>query len=84
LKYKLNKKKMKDKFIELLKEALENEDLDIKMSDNFRAYDEWDSLTLLTVIAMIDEEYGVVLEGNVFDGLKTVEDLYNEINKNLS
>ena len=75
---------MKDKFIELLKEALENEDLDIKMSDNFRAYDEWDSLTLLTVIAMIDEEYGVVLEGNVFDGLKTVEDLYNEINKNLS
>jgi len=75
---------MENKFIELFKEALENEDLEIKMSDNFRDYDEWDSLTLLTVIAMIDEEYDIVIEGDAFDKLKTVEDLYSEILKNKS
>ena len=75
---------MKDKFIELLKEAFENEDLEIKMIDKFRDYDEWDSLTLLTVIAMIDEEYDIVIEGDAFDKLQTVEDLYKEILKNRS
>lgn len=72
---------MKNRFIELLKEALENDELEIKMSDNFRDYDEWDSLTLLTVIAMIDEEYDIVIEGDQFDKLLTVEDLFNEIKK---
>lgn len=72
---------MKNRFIELLKEALENDELEIKMSDNFRDYDEWDSLTLLTVIAMIDEEYDIVIEGDRFDKLSTVEDLFNEIKK---
>ena len=75
---------MKNKFIELMKEALENEELEINMSDNFRDYDEWDSLTLLTVIAMIDEEYEVVIEGDAFDKLETVEDMYNEIVKNVT
>ena len=70
---------MKDKFIALFKDALENEDLEINMSDNFRDYDEWDSLTLLTVIAMIDEEYEVVIEGETFDKLETVEDLFDKI-----
>lgn len=72
---------MKNRFIELLKEALENDELEIKMSDNFRDYDEWDSLTLLTVIAMIDEEYDIVIEGDRFDKLLTVEDLFEEIKK---
>lgn len=72
---------MKNRFIELLKEALENDELEINMSDNFRDYDEWDSLTLLTVIAMIDEEYDIVIEGDRFDKLLTVEDLFDEIKK---
>jgi len=72
---------MKNRFIELLKEALENDELEINMSDNFRDYDEWDSLTLLTVIAMIDEEYDIVIEGDRFDKLLTVEDLFEEIKK---
>jgi acyl carrier protein len=75
---------MKNRFIELFKEALENEELEINMEDNFRDYDEWDSLTLLTVIAMIDEEYEIIIEGDRFDKLQTVGDVYNEIVKNKS
>jgi acyl carrier protein len=70
---------MEQKFILLLKETLEIEDRDIAMSDSFRDYDEWDSLGLLSVIAMIDEEYDVIIESNAFQKLQTVSDIYNYI-----
>jgi acyl carrier protein len=70
---------MEQKFILLLKETLEIEDRDIAMSDAFRNYDEWDSLGLLSVIAMIDEEYDVIIESNAFQKLQTVSDIYNYI-----
>jgi acyl carrier protein len=70
---------MEQKFILLLKETLEIEDRDIAMSDTFRDYDEWDSLGLLSVIAMIDEEYDVIIESNAFQKLQTVSDIYNYI-----
>jgi acyl carrier protein len=70
---------MKQKFIEQFRETLEIEDRSISESDNFREYDEWDSLTLLSVIAMIDEEFGVIIESNDFKKLITVGDIYNYI-----
>lgn len=70
---------MEQKFILLLKETLEIEDRDIAMSDTFRDFDEWDSLGLLSVIAMIDEEYDVIIESNAFQKLQTVSDIYNYI-----
>jgi acyl carrier protein len=70
---------MEQKFILLLKETLEIEDRDITISDSFRDYDEWDSIGLLSVIAMIDEEYNVIIESNAFQKLQTVSDIYNYI-----
>ena len=70
---------MEQKFIDLFKETLEIEDRTISLSDNFRAFDEWDSLALLSVIAMIDEEYDIIIESNIFQKLQTVGDIYNYI-----
>ena len=70
---------MEQKFILLLKETLEIEDRDVSMSDTFRDFDEWDSLGLLSVIAMIDEEYDVIIESNVFQKLLKVADIYTYI-----
>ena len=56
---------MEKKFIELFKEVLEIEDKEISLNDNFRDYDEWDSLTFLSLIAMIDDEFGIVIETDV-------------------
>jgi acyl carrier protein len=67
---------MEEKFIEKLKEALEIEDHEINMSDEFRTYDEWDSLAYLSLIAMLDEEYDIQMEEAEFKKLRTVEDLY--------
>lgn len=43
----------------------------------FHDIDEWSSLIGLSVIAMVDEEYDVILKGNDIRSAKTIEDLYN-------
>jgi acyl carrier protein len=43
----------------------------------FKALDEWGSMLALSIIAMIDEEYDVVLKGDDIRNSKTIEALYN-------
>jgi acyl carrier protein len=73
---------MEQKFVDLFKETLEIEDREISLTDEFRGFDEWDSLALVSVIAMIDEEYDVIIESNSFQKLQTVGDIYNYIQAN--
>ena len=68
-----------EKFIELFSEALERED-EIKMQDEFREYPEWSSIAYLSVIAMMDEEYGVQIEEAEFKKLRTVQALHDACN----
>lgn len=64
-----------EKFVEKLAEAIERED-EIRMEDEFRSYPEWSSIAYLSVIAMMDEEYGVQIEESEFKKLQTVQSLY--------
>jgi Phosphopantetheine attachment site. len=43
---------------------------------DFRQLDEWSSLIALSVIAMIDEEYDVVIKGDDVKSSKTIQDLF--------
>jgi acyl carrier protein len=70
---------MEEKFIDALKEALEMEDQEVNFSDNFRDYDTWDSLSRLSLIAVLDSEFDVQIEDAEFAKLVTVEDLYNAV-----
>jgi len=72
---------MTDKFIDLFKETLEISDDSVQLDTEFRKLSQWDSLAFLSVIAMIDEEYEVVIEGNDFLKLITVADVIKEIEK---
>lgn len=73
---------MKTKFIELFAEVLELEgEHGLTPTTIFRDLEEWDSLAYLSVIAMIDEEYDIVIEGNDFKRLTTIGDLISEIQK---
>ena len=67
-----------EQFINAFKEALEIEG-DIKMEDNFRDFDEWDSLARLSLIAMMDQEYDIQIESEAFEALQTVGDLYHAV-----
>lgn len=67
---------MRKEFINKLREALEMEDgAEVNLNDNFRDYENWDSLNRLNLIAMLDDEYGVQIENEEFENLKTVGDL---------
>ena len=42
----------------------------------FKNLDEWSSLLALSIIAMVDEEYGVALKGDDIRSADTLEDLF--------
>ncbi len=61
-----------EELIVKLSELLEVEDLDL--SRKFSDYDEWDSLALLSVLAMLDSEYGVSMNGARLKEFANIED----------
>lgn len=69
-------------FIEKFAEAIEIEDSSMITPETvFRELDEWDSLTYLSVIAFLDEEFDVQIENAEFKELITIQDLYNRVTK---
>ena len=73
---------MKEKFLNTIAEAFEVDSSDeIKMNQEFRQHDNWDSLTKLSLIAALDEEFDVIIEDKEFENLHTFEDLFEHIKK---
>ena len=62
------------KFAELFDDTPASE---ITPSTAFHDLDEYSSLVSLSLIAMVDEEYGVTLTGNDIRSAATVEELFN-------
>lgn len=52
---------------------------EIKAETAFRDLDEWSSLIALSVIAMVDDEYGVTLKGDDIKNATTVQDVFNRV-----
>jgi acyl carrier protein len=73
---------MEQKFITLFKEAIDSENDQITMDTKFRDLEEWDSLAALSVIAMLDEEYDMIIDGNKFQKLETLSEILNYISEN--
>tara|TARA_B100002003_G_C13694420_1_gene349719 strand:+ start:284 stop:505 length:222 start_codon:yes stop_codon:yes gene_type:complete len=69
---------VKEVFLTRFSQILER-DLEITLEDEFRLYEEWDSLTFLSILSMIDDEYGVNIDSKTFERLTTVEDIYDFI-----
>lgn len=70
---------MEQEFLEHVKETLEIDDRELNLDDNFRNYPEWSSLAFLSIIAMIDEEYDVIINGDTFKTLETLGDVLRAI-----
>lgn len=69
------------KFIELFAEQFDDTDTDLFTADTvFKDLEEWDSLTSLSVIAMVDEELDKRISGENLNTCDTIGDLYNLIN----
>ena len=76
--------KMKtDDFINELKEALEieDEDQEITLETNLKELEEYDSLSVLSIIAMIDKYFGKQIPSLDFIKITTIKSLMGLIGK---
>ena len=51
----------------------------INIDTPFRNIDEWSSMMVLMIIAMVDEEMGVTLTGDEIKSANTVRDIYEVV-----
>jgi len=66
-------------FCDKLASILETKE--VKFEDILKNFELWDSLTVLSIIIMIDSEYGVTVYAKEIMELKTVQDLYLFVQK---
>ena len=50
---------------------------EFKADTEFKTLVDWSSMTALSIIAMIDEEYDVTIKGDDIKKSKTIEDMFN-------
>jgi len=65
----------KEEFIQELEEILEIEDSKIEMKTNLKDLKEFDSLSILSIIALLDEKFGKALTAEQLNSITTVESL---------
>lgn len=67
-------------FIENFAAQFDETDATVFTADTkFKQLDEWSSLTALSIIAMVDDEYDVIIKGNDIISSDTIQDLYNVV-----
>jgi acyl carrier protein len=72
-----------EKFIKDFAEQLFDQN-EIGLNNNtvFRDLEDWDSLTAMAVIAMVQDRYNIKIDVANFNKLTTIGDLYQYINEN--
>lgn len=69
-------------FILKLEELFELTNGSIGIDDNFREYEVWDSLALLSLMAMLEDEYSTTIPRDEFQKINTIHELFNYVNIN--
>jgi len=68
-----------EEFIDLLKEIMEIEDRDIRLETNLKEMSEYDSLVVLEIVALADENFGKHLAAKQITAVTTVKSLMEAI-----
>jgi acyl carrier protein len=61
---------MNQELLTKLEEILEEDNLDLSLK--FEDFDEWDSLTSLSLIAMVDSDYKITITNNLIESFENV------------
>ena len=66
-----------DEFLQNLRDALNQPDLEIQPDDKLQDLPNWDSLSILMTISMLDMEYGLTVSSRDLQACPSVGDLYD-------
>lgn len=69
-----------NEFIEKFKEALDIEG-EFDVNTELEEFEEWDSMGYISVMSMLDEEYGEEVNADQLKACKTLADLYELVSK---
>jgi acyl carrier protein len=73
-----------ENFLEQFIAQFDTEPTGVTMDTDFRDIDGWDSLTALSLISMIDDEYNVKLSGEELKSSKSITDIFNIVKTKVS
>lgn len=68
---------LKDFIANFAEQFDDTESSEIQADTEYRELDEWTSLTALSIIAMIDEEYDVQLKADEMRKTQTIQELFD-------
>ena len=69
-------------FIQNFADQLDDTDAEVLTPETkFRELDDWISLAALSIIEMVDEEYCLSIASDTFKNAKTIQDLFDQVNK---
>ena len=69
-----------EEFIETFAAQFDDTEADQFTADTkFKQLDEWSSLAALSIIAMVDDEYDVIIKGNDIISSDTIKDLFDVV-----
>lgn len=60
-----------EQLVEQLQELLEVDNIDL--TKKFKDYDEWDSLAALSVIALMDSDYGIAIKNSELMAFENIQ-----------
>jgi acyl carrier protein len=63
----------------ILEEVFEKDSVEMKVEDSFKDYDEWDSLTQLSLVATLDDEFDININSDELEKINTIQDILNLI-----
>ena len=67
-------------FFMALEDAFDETNIeDLTLETNFRELDEWSSITALSLIASIDDAFGVTLSSDFIKSVSTLRDIFSEV-----
>lgn len=66
-----------DKFLEFIAEIMEVDDSEISMDTEYKVYEKWDSLMMLTLVMELEAEYDVSIPMEKLGSVRTLSDLYD-------
>ena len=70
---------MEEKFLELFAEVLEREKDEgpLKLRDKLEDFKMWDSLAAISLVSMLDDEYGIIMGSKDMEKVKTIQDVFD-------
>jgi acyl carrier protein len=74
----------KQQFLNALEDILELEQNTLSGQEVLLDIEQWDSLAFLSVIAMADEHFDIVIQGDKLEKINTVNDLVSLVEEHFS